>query len=117
MNINHLQEANARMFVFLDLEQDSSFNARQELFDKGVRAIKNHWYTGDLAGQTEYGGLGSYIHNYLSLWRQFGLFAFMLFIILILFLIYRIFSILWKVFLNSDVYLTADNTFLILGGL
>lgn len=43
--------------------------------------LKEHWFLGAFAGQTRYfdGTMGNYIHNYLSLWRQYGIIPFLLF--------------------------------------
>jgi len=71
-----------RMLKILQIANDSSFKLRLEQFNDGFESIKNNWLCGDFAGQFEKGaGLGNYMHSYISIWRQFGLVPFLLFII------------------------------------
>ena len=70
-----------RQMELTDLSSSRSMAQRTELFWSGLDAIKGSPITGDYAGQIrEYGGSGYYIHNALSVWRQFGIVPFILFV-------------------------------------
>lgn len=63
---------------------DSSLNARFEITKLGLLSIKENFITGDFLGQIrnpgeKYNKFGFYIHNYLSVWRQFGILSFLAF--------------------------------------
>lgn len=70
--------------LFLDAGADGSVLSRSLIMDEGLRRIAENFFLGDIAGQTKhaYGivPLGSYIHNVLSFWEQFGLVVFLLYI-------------------------------------
>ncbi len=77
-----------RMFGFTVIRKDSSFSERMEQFKYGLDAIKNNYFFGQYLGQTIIhsdsvykSGLGSYMHNWLSFLRQFGIIFFMVFTI------------------------------------
>ncbi len=70
--------------LFFNKEGDTSLLARDHLLDQGIVRIKENWFSGDFKGQLAYGEAGSYIHNILSYWSQFGLIVFMLVCLLIL---------------------------------
>ena len=69
-----------RMFSVFTGTADHSISARKELVQAGVNAIQNNFILGDFMGQVSHGGggtmLGSYIHDYRSYIRQFGLVGF-----------------------------------------
>jgi len=49
----------------------------------GLEDILSYWLLGRYGGQLEwFGTRGAYIHNYLSIWRQFGLFPFIMFVVM-----------------------------------
>jgi len=73
-------KVNKRMFAVVDLASDASVVERAQLFRSGLYYLFENWFVGDYAGQLRYGTLGSYIHNYLSFWRQFGFTAFLVFL-------------------------------------
>jgi hypothetical protein len=63
---------------------DASLNERSILLDSGLAGIASAPFLGDYLGQVrDFGMVGSYIHNVLSMWQQFGLFEFALYIYLI----------------------------------
>jgi len=70
--------------LFLDAGADGSLQSRSLIMDEGLRRIAQNFLLGDIAGQIKhaYGiaPLGSYIHNVLSFWEQFGLVVFLLYI-------------------------------------
>ena len=73
-----------RQFEVLKLYESSSISKRIELFQEGWLSIKKSPILGDYAGQLREGSFGSYIHNVLSAWRQFGILSFGLFLSLAL---------------------------------
>jgi len=70
----------SRQGGLLELSDDSSWLARQRLLEIGVQAIMDSPFFGDFAGEITHGGVGGYIHNILSAWRQYGIIPFLLFI-------------------------------------
>lgn len=94
-------ELDQRMFAITQLNKDGSFNERIEQFKYGFEAIKNNWFFGQYGGQVIYNegaiysnGLGSYMHNWLSFWRQFGIIFFIIFTIFYFSRLFMIFE-LW----------------------
>lgn len=65
-----------RQLEVLKLTESSSVAKRIEFFKEGWSHISRSPVFGDYAGQLRDGGFGSYIHNGLSAWRQFGLLGF-----------------------------------------
>jgi O-antigen ligase len=112
--LSTLQEASRRMFAFQNLDADSSARERNILFEEGISAIKQNWFIGDYVGQLRYGSLGAYIHNYLSLWRQFGFIPFFSFIILLGYLLTQSIRCFSKA--QSYIRYPSENAFLIMGG-
>lgn len=69
-----------RQMELADVSESKSVQQRQELLESGWRAIVASPVTGDYFGQMrDHGQAGHYIHNALSMWRQFGLFAFIIY--------------------------------------
>ncbi|VVP34061.1 hypothetical protein PS870_04472 [Pseudomonas fluorescens] len=63
---------------------DASLNERSILLESGLAGIESSPLLGDYLGQIrEFGSIGFYIHNALSMWQQFGLLGFALYIYLI----------------------------------
>jgi hypothetical protein len=73
----------SRMLKFLFTGEDHSFYLREVIMERNMGDILNNWFWGDYAGQLRHGVFGFYIHNYLSLWRQFGLIPFLIFLALL----------------------------------
>jgi len=70
-----------RMVSFLITGNDTGITGRIKYFWEGMSCLMNTPIMGDYVGQVKNGnGLGSYIHNYFSIWRQFGLVPFILFL-------------------------------------
>lgn len=60
---------------------DASLNERAILLKSGIGGIEASPILGDYLGQLrDFGGVGSYIHNGLSMWRQYGILAFAVYI-------------------------------------
>ena len=76
---------NSRIFNLFHLAHDTSFRARVQMFDVGIQDIINHPIWGLYGGQVYYfDDLGSYIHNFFSIWRQFGVCVFLLYVYVIM---------------------------------
>jgi len=112
--LSRLLEPNMRMLAFLDLGSDASMIERSFLFREGLSSIQKNWFLGDYGGQLKYGGLGSYIHNYLSLWRQFGILTFMAFLILLVSFIIKCWKSFWASMPSRET--TPQSFFLIVAG-
>jgi hypothetical protein len=76
-------ETTSRQLELLDVYESSSARDRLLLHDAALVRIADNPFTGDYAGQIrDFGELGAYQHNVLDVWRQFGLFGFILFVAL-----------------------------------
>ncbi|WP_104470710.1 O-antigen polymerase [Acinetobacter indicus] len=73
---------NSRHFNVVDLQSDNSWYERKQLQEINLREIKENFIFGSYASHFNI-GRGSYIHNILSTWQQYGLIGFILFIILV----------------------------------
>jgi len=64
---------------------DKSASMRYDMLIDGIHSIKQNWFTGQFMGDiNEYAGTeGYYIHNYLAMWRQYGLIPFVIIILTI----------------------------------
>jgi len=69
----------SRQLEVFDLASASSWQARQQLLEEGVAAIAASPLIGQFGGQIATDRFGTYIHNGLSAWRQFGLVGFLLY--------------------------------------
>lgn len=80
-NYSQKIETNNRMFAILNLSLDQSFTERQSFAKKGIEDFKDNVIFGNFGGQTKTfvpskqrsPRWGSYIHDFRSYWRQFGL--------------------------------------------
>lgn len=73
----------ARQTTIVDLSQSESWSFRKGMLTRGWDDIKSAPFWGVYGGQTKNGyPIGSYIHNALSAWRQFGIVAFLIYIAL-----------------------------------
>ena len=85
----------SRHSQILDIKSSSSWQEREYLYEINVQKIIDSPILGNYGSHKELGE-GTYIHNALSAWQQFGLVGFLLYIILILtpvlFSIYYIFK-------------------------
>jgi hypothetical protein len=67
------------------LNSDASLNERSILLEQGLSGIQQSPLLGDFLGQVrDFGDVGYYIHNALSMWQQFGVFGFSIYIYLIM---------------------------------
>lgn len=110
---DHISELNSRMFAFQNFDKDRSVITRSYLLKEGLSGIEKNWFIGDYLGQLRYGNLGSYIHNYLSLWRQFGLIPFICFCFLLLYSKIKAWKIYFK--LKKENIISPEIFFLITG--
>ncbi|MGJ0308720.1 O-antigen ligase family protein [Aliarcobacter cryaerophilus] len=104
-----LVKVNTRMFGIYNMIKDGSFNERLEQFKYGLEAIKSNWFFGQYGGQVIYhegsmyeSGLGSYMHNFLSFWRQFGILFFITFTIFYFSRLLKVFKLWIYGHKNSD---------------
>lgn len=74
----------SRISSLFNLESDPSFIARIEYLRAGMIDIGQSPLVGEVGGEAKYFGPGTYIHNFLSVWRQFGFFTFIFYIYLVL---------------------------------
>lgn len=74
----------SRQFQLLNISESSSGMARARLHNQALEAIEESPVLGDFAGQVQrHDSTGSYGHNILSAWRQFGAVGFVLYISLL----------------------------------
>lgn len=71
--------AGSRQAGLLDLSEDNSWLGRQRLLEIGLQAIRDNPFFGEFAGEVIHAGQGGYIHNILSVWRQYGIVPFVIF--------------------------------------
>jgi len=85
--IKYLSESapNSRVFSLLYLgKEDASVTGRSYLMQVGLAELKNNWFFGRFLYEVYFfGDTGYYIHNFLSIWAEYGLIPFLFFIIYI----------------------------------
>lgn len=71
----------SRQLELLNLSEAGSWISRNEIMMRGIEQIIQSPVYGGYAGQLETarGSIGSYIHNFLSVWRTFGLLPFLIY--------------------------------------
>jgi len=88
--------ASSRHVQLFSLSDDSSWIARNEMLFTGMAGIVQNPVFGDYAGQLEQRGtLGSYIHNWLSVWQAFGIIPFVLYTFWVILGIYQAARTFW----------------------
>lgn len=94
-----------RMFrVVFDLNSDSSYNKRTVLMERGMEDLKDNWLLGSFMLEAKDGRPGSYIHNWLSFWIEYGIIPFIIFCLLFVFCFIRCMKCF---FINPNDGLTA----------
>jgi hypothetical protein len=72
--------SSSRQFQVFDLSNASSWVARQELMSLAIHQIRESLLLGDFGAHVRDGsGTGSYVHNILSSWVNYGFFGFILY--------------------------------------
>lgn len=72
-----------RMFQFLTLGEDNSWDFRDWQLREGIEHIKESPFFGAYGSQVRLlGRIGDYIHNFLEVWRQFGFIPFLVIFVL-----------------------------------
>lgn len=71
-----ISEFSNRQFEIFKVFQSTSVARRLQYLSQGWHYISNSVVLGDYAGQLRNGEFGSYIHNLLAAWRQFGILGF-----------------------------------------
>lgn len=87
----------SRHFEIFNVEQFGSLLARNEMFLWGMERVANSPLFGDYGGTlAARGTIGSYIHNFLSVWQAFGLLPFLLFLTLMVLVVSVAIALLFK---------------------
>jgi hypothetical protein len=102
-----------RMISFLLTGEDSSWLTREIQMSEGLKAIANNYIVGDYGGQLRTGEFGSYIHNILSYYRQFGIIAIIIISILGLRITYTLHQWVKNKFDKKDDYIIYLSLFII----
>ena len=76
-------------FLVSNYKTDGSLMERERYFDQSWSALKDHWLVGDFMSDFVEGRPGTYFHNWLSFWTNFGIVPFLLSVILIVSSLYR----------------------------
>ena len=76
--INYDNLSVRRQKEIINLSESTSFQRRIEINKEVLEVIKKNPIVGDFSGHA-YSGAGHYAHNFLSSWRQLGLFGFLLY--------------------------------------
>ncbi|MEZ2744895.1 hypothetical protein ACBQ16_06830 [Halopseudomonas bauzanensis] len=71
---------NMRQFAIFSLNSDASWSSRLRLDDANTQFIVNNPIAGSHGSHFLQGGAGAYIHNWTSVWQNYGLFAFLLYV-------------------------------------
>lgn len=79
----HVFEGGSRILQLLDIQEATSYQARDELMRQALITISEHPVLGGYASQFSYGGMGDYSHNALSAWVTYGLIGFLGFVALL----------------------------------
>lgn len=106
------QLAGTRMFSFFaDATADTSVQGRISTLEGGWQDILDSPVVGAFGSHIDrYGEDGWYIHNYLELWRQFGLAPFLLFLVLLAG------AIPFGLFRSRSIHPNVPFTFLLISG-
>ena len=79
VDVDDLEQRNSRMIgIFTDYNADSSIVARRDINEVGWEDISVSPIFGKFGGQRKIDGWNSYMHNFFSYWRQFGIVPFVL---------------------------------------
>lgn len=92
--------SNNRLFELIHISKSTSFEGREEFSIKAWQVIQNHPLAGDYGYYIDIYGGGSYAHNILSAWADFGIFGFLVFLGIGIYLF--VFCIKKIVFENAD---------------
>lgn len=76
--------SNNRNLQVFNLKEASSWQARENLESKNLELIFKSPFVGNFGSHFSL-GQGSYIHNILSVWQQYGFFSFLMYLIIMIF--------------------------------
>ena len=96
----HTNEVIGALSVPQSCASSTSFEGREEFSIKAWQVIQNHPLVGDYGYYIDIYGIGSYAHNILSAWADFGILGFILFLGLSIYLL--IFSLNKIIFKKSS---------------
>jgi hypothetical protein len=114
---NNIVIENNRIFSVIsgNLKNDSSKISRVVLDDYGINDISNNIFSGSYANQYySLNSSGSYMHNILSYYRQFGLFVFIFIIFLLLFVFKRYYEYFVLNHTKIEAYIPYLSLFIVL---
>lgn len=114
---NNIVIENNRMFSVIsgNLKNDNSQISRVVQNEFGINDISNNIFLGSYANQYySLNSMGSYMHNILSYYRQFGLFVFLLIIFLLLFVSKRYFEYFILNHTKIEAYIPYLSLFIVL---
>ncbi len=97
--------------ILSNLEEDSSYNARKELFEIGLNDLRNNIILGHFLVEAIEGRKGGYIHNYLSFWVSYGVFPFLAFLTLALLSLLKTVKIYLSCNNEEVVFVTSYSVF------
>lgn len=80
------QISESRQFQIVNLDESSSWNAREQFEEKAIRDIKNNPILGDFGGHVRDGSVGEGAHNIYSAYSNYGLIFFILFLLINLYI-------------------------------
>jgi len=105
-----------RMFRIIFGSFDTSQSIREKVLQIGLNDIRITWLFGSFMGDinSNYGHVGTYIHSYLSILRQFGIIPFLTLLFLIVVCYYKIIT-LWLFKNNRSInFLFYFTTFILI---
>lgn len=93
-----------RTAQLIDISDSSSFSGRKELQDYALESIGNNIFFGNYGYYIDRFGKGGYVHNALSLWADFGLFAFIAYVLGVVYL--------WLYSIVGFFKMSSDNLYI-----
>lgn len=95
--LSNIEYNRAIYFIGYGLSGDTSYLGRQMYQNIGIKDLRNTWLFGSFMNEVKlFGAEGTYIHNWLSFWATYGLFPFLLFLLISIVGIYTITTIFRK---------------------
>ena len=95
-----------RLFELMHISKSTSFEGREEFAKKAWQVIQDHPLLGDYGYYIDIYGIGSYSHNILSAWADFGILGFIFFLGISLYLlIFFINKIIFKASSDKSIQL------------
>lgn len=104
-----------RMFSLLtnNRENDYSYQARKKIFEIGIEQIKQNWFRGQVFIEYQ-NGVGSYIHNIMSYWQEYGIVTFIILLFLCIKILTKNILDYCKVNNKKNEFLAMNSIYIIL---